>query len=96
MASLKLPPQQVLRTAGMLSEDNGSGKGEDLYYDVMSSISKTVINYRHKHNLTGKQLADKAGITTSVMSRVESGNQNISLKTICKVLAVMDKTLTIK
>ena len=89
MASYKLPRKQVI--ALMKGEDDN-----DLFYKTLKNLSDTITSYRKKHNLTNKQLADLSGITTSVMSRVESGYQNISLSTVCKVLSVIDKEIVFK
>lgn len=84
MPSYKLPTSQVLRQVGIECYTDAS---ENMFYDTLRNLSTMVINYRTKNKLTNKQLADMLGITTSVMSRIESGNQNLSLKTICRVLS---------
>ncbi len=90
MASYKLPRKQVVAMI-----DNSSNK-DDLFYKTLKDLSNTVTSYRKAHGITNKQLADMSGITTSVMSRVESGYQNISLSTICKVLSVIDKEVVFR
>lgn len=84
MPSYKLPTSQVLRQVGIAVDADPS---EDMFYDTLRRLSTLVVEYRMQHNMTNKQLADSLGITTSVMSRIESGNQNLSLKTICRVLS---------
>lgn len=82
MSSYKLPKEQILRIMGITEEKDGS----TLYYETLKDLSNVITSYRKENGITNKQLADMSGITTSVMSRVESGYQNISLSTICKVL----------
>lgn len=92
MPSYKLPESQVLRQIGITTNN----PSEDMFYDTLRHLSSLVVDYRKKNNLTNRQLAEKLGITTSVMSRIESGNQNLSLKTICRVLAKINATIKIE
>ena len=82
MSSYKLPRDQVLRMMGVAKGDDA----DNLYYDTLERLATSIIEYRRENKETNKELSDRCGITTSVLSRVESGNQNISLKTICKIL----------
>lgn len=92
MSSYKMPREQVLKIVGIASGDETS----DLFYETLDILSKTVLQYRKENNMTNKELAEKCGITTSVMSRVESGHQNLSLRTICRVLEVIGKKIVIE
>lgn len=81
MASYKLPNTQVFNIIENKKENNY----EALFINTLQQFSKQVRNYRKRNNLTNKQLAQQCGITTSIMARVESGYQNLTLDTICKV-----------
>lgn len=92
MASYKLPTSQVLRIAGLDYENNE----ENLLNDISKRLSKTILEYRKEHKLTSAKLAKLCGISPSIMSRVESGYQNVSLKTICKIFNVIGYTVLFK
>lgn len=94
MPSYKLPSSQVVR---MFTEtEKSKSEADDLLYDTLKELSQSIREYRKENNITNKELADMCGITTSVMSRLESGYQNIALKTVCKVLAIINKKLAIE
>lgn len=59
-------------------------------------LSYQITQIRKKRNLTQLDLAKKAGTTQSVIARIESGNQNISMKTLQKLIFALDATLEIK
>lgn len=69
---------------------------EDLYSKLTRDIANTVILYRKHNGITNKQLADDLGVATSLISRIENGSKNISIKTLSKVLARMNATIEIK
>ena len=92
MASYKLPASHVLRIAGM----DYPKSEEDLLNDILKRLSRTIKEYRKEHKITNAQLAQRCGISPSIMSRVESGYQNISLKTICKIFDVIGYTVLFK
>lgn len=59
-------------------------------------LSYQITEIRKKRKLTQLDLAKKAGTTQSVIARIESGNQNISMKTLQKLIFALDATLEIK
>ncbi|MBO1264495.1 helix-turn-helix transcriptional regulator [Proteiniclasticum sp. SCR006] len=64
-------------------------------YDALElrySIVKALAKLRKEQNLTQLELADKMKTTPSVISRIESGNQNVSVDTIEKIAKVLGKT----
>lgn len=50
------------------------------YIDVLFVISKNIIEYRERNNLTQAELANKLGITQVMISKIESGKYNFSVK----------------
>ncbi len=50
------------------------------YTDVLFAISDEVINYRKKYGLTQEQLAQKLHTTQVMISKIESGNYNFSVR----------------
>lgn len=89
MSSHRLPNSEVYR----ILENSDKKNNTSLQVEIMSSLASLVRNYRKRNNLTNRQLADMCGITTSIMSRVESGYQNITMETLCKVLSQIGSTI---
>ena len=56
------------------------------YEEIMYAISEYIINYRKKHNLTQKQLAEKINKKQSMISKLESGEYNPSFIEIYNLL----------
>ena len=61
----------------------------------MLDIAIKLSESRKKRGLTQAQLAKKAGMPQSQIARVESGNSNVTLSTVQKILSVLDKKLEI-
>lgn len=55
------------------------------YTDVLATISKTLMEYRKKLNLSQKELADKLEVNQSMISKLESGRYNATFKMILKI-----------
>lgn len=89
MASNKLPNSEVYR----IIESSDKKDATSLQVEVMSELSELLHNYRKKNNITNKQLANRCGISTSIMSRAESGYQNITIETLCRVLSEIGGTI---
>jgi transcriptional regulator with XRE-family HTH domain len=50
------------------------------YMDILASIASAFIKYRSNHHLTQKELADKLEISQVMISRMENGEWNLSMK----------------
>ena len=50
------------------------------YEQILLSISKTIIKYREEHNLTQKELAQKLNVNQVMISKLERGNYNPTIK----------------
>jgi len=59
-------------------------------------LSYQITEIRKKRKMTQLDLAKKAGTTQSVIARIESGNQNISMKTLQKLIFALDAQIEIK
>ena len=60
---------------------------------------KTVINYAYtiinSRKLTQDQLAQKAGVHQATIARIESGDNNLTVRTLTRVAAALGKKLTL-
>ena len=88
----KLPVEQAYR---ILQIEDGEDNSNE-YYDFLTSLSQCIRNYRKEHNLSNKEMADKLGVTTTLVSRIESGSKNLGIKTIIKFLSHIDKKIVIE
>lgn len=89
MSSNKLPNSEVYKIINKSDKKDATS----LQVEIMTELSNLLHNYRKKHKITNKQLADQCGISTSIMSRVESGYQNITMETLCRVLNEVGGTI---
>ncbi|MBQ9279974.1 MAG: helix-turn-helix transcriptional regulator [Clostridia bacterium] len=63
-----------------------SGIKEELDYQmILAEISYVVLKYRKEHDLTQKELAEKLGMKQSMISKLESGEYNPTLKQLHKI-----------
>jgi ribosome-binding protein aMBF1 (putative translation factor) len=59
------------------------------------AIARLVIKYRLEHDLTQKELADKIGTSHSAISRLESGQAVITLKTMKRIAEALGGRLVV-
>ena len=62
------------------------------YEEIMYAISEYIINYRKKHNLTQKQLAEKINKKQSMISKLESGDYNPTFKEIYNLSRMLENS----
>lgn len=62
----------------------------DMFYDLSYQLSTYIFDYRMKNNLTQKEFAKMLGVKQPMVSKFESGNYNISLQSICDVMAKLN------
>jgi transcriptional regulator with XRE-family HTH domain len=67
----------------------------DMFYDLSYDLSTYIFDYRTKHNYTQKQFAEFLGVRQPMVSKLESGNYNISLQSICDVMAKLNTKVKI-
>jgi ribosome-binding protein aMBF1 (putative translation factor) len=58
-------------------------------------IAYEVLKLREKRGYTQKELAKKLGTTQSVIARIESGNQNLTIDYLNKIADIFNKNLKI-
>jgi DNA-binding XRE family transcriptional regulator len=59
------------------------------------AIARLLIKYRLEHELTQKELADRIGTSHSAISRLESGQATISLKTMKRIAEALGGRLVV-
>ncbi len=74
------------------SEQNQEVENEIRYYDVLMNLKET----RKKLGLTQDELAEKAHLPRTTITKVESGKYNPTLSTLMSIAGAMKKTLLIK
>lgn len=67
-----------------------------MYYDLSYEISTYIFDYRIKNKLSQSGLAKILGVTQSMVSKLESGDYNISLENLCNVMAKLDTKISLK
>lgn len=65
-------------------------------YDQALDAALLVFNFRHKMHLSQQELANRANIPRSTVSRVEDGDMNPSMLTLAKIANSCHKHLKIK
>ena len=57
------------------------------------SVSLAIVDYMQENNLSRAQLANKLGISQQYLSRILSGMENLSLKSLAKIEIALGITL---
>lgn len=60
------------------------------------SFAIALIEARNKKKLSQKQLAEKTGMTQADISKIESGNRNLSIRTLQRLADGLDMDLKIQ
>jgi len=63
--------------------------------DIEVRLALQIAKARARAKMTQGQLALAVGTTQSVISRIEAGNQNLTVKTLSRIAAVLHATLVI-
>ena len=59
---------------------------ERIFIDAMAQIAGQLMAYRKEHGLTQKDLAERLGISQSMVSKIERG-KNISIRVLSKIVS---------
>ncbi len=93
MKKLKLIPlEEVLKKMKFSAEEEKEIQKDVKYHRIAYYIREI----RLKEKLTQEQLAKKAGIPRTVISRIESGRSNITLDTLINLADSMDRKVRIE
>ena len=68
---------------------------ESIYYGLMLDLSYYLKQFMLEKGLNKKQLAERMGVSPAYITKIFSG-QNISLKTVAKILAALEVDAGIK
>lgn len=68
---------------------------EEAYIEVLSKAAMFFADYRYESKLTQEELAEKLGVAQAMVSKLESGDCNISLKNLSDYLFELGKKLVI-
>ena len=79
---------------GRLKDDNFKEEYDKL--DDEHSFAIALIEARNKKKLSQKQLAEKTGMTQADISKIESGNRNLSIRTLQRLADGLDMDLKIQ
>ena len=63
---------------------------------LRSRVIDLLVEIRHTHNLTQKELAEKLGTTQAVISRIENGSVNVGIDFLSKLAKTFSKQIEIK
>jgi ribosome-binding protein aMBF1 (putative translation factor) len=63
--------------------------------DPFEQVARLLIRYRMDHGLSQTQLAERAGISHSVVSRIETGQHRTNLDTLSKIALALGRRLAI-
>ena len=77
-----------------LIDDNFKEEYDKL--DDEYSFAIALIEARNKRKLSQKQLAEKTGMTQADISKIESGNRNLSIRTLQRLADGLDMDLKIQ
>lgn len=64
--------------------------------DIEVRLALQIAKARARAKMTQGQLARAVGTTQSVISRIEAGNQNLTVRTLAKIAAVLHAALIIQ
>jgi transcriptional regulator with XRE-family HTH domain len=65
-------------------------------YDIYYKISTAIFDYRLRHNLSQKKLAEKLGVTQPMITKLESGDYNYTIEQLWKIATKLNFKLNIE
>lgn len=80
----------------MVERLSGEASERDSLYDIYYQISTAIFDYRTKHKLSQKKLAEKLGVTQPMVAKLESGDYNYTIEQLWKVANKLDFTFNIQ
>lgn len=74
----------LLEAWSMMTAERGSQR-EDSLYDMYYQISTAIFDYRVKHKLSQKKVAEKLGVTQRMVAKLESGDYKCTIEQLWEV-----------
>lgn len=65
----------------------------DMFYNLSYKLSTYIFEYRINQKMSQKAFAKTIGVKQAMVSKLESGNYNISLESICNIMAKLNTTV---
>lgn len=82
---IKMEKMMLVDAYKFFSEENEDFKKEMQIEDILVNIACEFINYRAVHGLTQKDLAEKLQITQAMVSKLESGEYNPTVRMLFEI-----------
>ena len=102
MKKEKRPPEDVMEGSETLAvglerdlKDPEFREAFEAYY-LEALIAEKIYELREKRHLTQKQLAEKAGMAQNAVSRIEKGENSLTLRTVQRVAAALGYTVEVE
>lgn len=74
----------------------GATKEEEIYLNVLAAIAGALLEYRKRHKLSQQQLAKKLGTSQAMVSKIETGSVNLSLKVLARIASKLGGDLKVQ
>lgn len=81
---------EFLKTCGV-----GFSKEEENYLKALANITGELLSYRKAHHLSQADLAERLGISQAMVSKIETGSVNLSIKVLSKIATKLNAGLRI-
>ena len=74
----------------------GATKEEEIYLNVLAAVAGALLEYRKRHKLSQQQLAKKLGTSQAMVSKIETGSVNLSLKVLARIASKLGGDLKVQ
>ena len=85
--AIKFLEQHQSQTPSSFEDEARWRQENEIWLKMSRSVALSLIDYMQENNLSRATLAKELGITTQYLSRILSGTENFSLKSIAKIEA---------
>ena len=74
----------------------GATKEEEIYLNVLAAVAGALLEYRKRYKLSQQQLAKKLGTSQAMVSKIETGSVNLSLKVLARIASKLGGDLKVQ
>lgn len=96
MSNLELSNVYDLLETLIPTNNSVEEKSEEMFYDMLYTISTTILDSRIKQNKTQKEFGKLMNVSQTMVSKWESGDYNFTIKQLCDVFAKLGLTPELK